>query len=217
MPIDELGDLLLPVDYNDVSGYGFDVIEINKCSIDARYIEKNSYEEKVILPNGSEETINFDRYINFNFSIFKFHENSAFLKIENSPVSLKKFMKFLSDITNRNFFIINKTLNIEKISKMFEEKCEIKNFRVKKIAISNVKITKSGISKIEITSEDNAMEDFLKTFRGKKYKLNRIKISFIINDTSGAIELARTGMIFIDDNIYHMIEEDLPYLITKAF
>lgn len=215
--IGELSDLLLPRIYNNTLGYGFDVSDIRESSFDAQYVEKNTYRETVITPDGDEQVISFDRYIKFNFSVFGFIKNTSFIKIENSPASLKKFISRLSEITNRKLFVKNNSLDIENLSKLIERISEIKSFRVKKIAISNIQITKSGVSKIEIISEDNAMEDFLKTFKQKKYKLNRMRMLLTIGGLTGNIELARTGIILVDDNIYHLIEDKLPKLVMSSF
>lgn len=215
--IGELSNLLLPYEYDDTEGYGFDVSEIRESSFDAQYVEKNTYNETVTTPDGDEKIITFDRYTSFSFTVFNFTKSTSFIKIENSPASLKKFISRLSEITSRKLFVINSSLDIENLSKLIENISGIKSFRVKKIAISNIQITKSGVSKIEIISEENAMEDFLKTFKQKKYKLNRMKMLLTIGGLTGNIELARTGMIIIDDNIYYAIEDELPELVMKSF
>ena len=61
------------------------------------------------------------------------------------------------------------------------------------------------------------MEDFLKTFKQKKYKLNRMRMLLTIGGLTGNIELARTGIILVDDNIYHLIEDKLPKLVMSSF
>lgn len=217
MPINELGNLLMPIKYEDNLGYGFDVIEISDSSIEVQYTEKNTYSEKIISPTGGEETISFDRYTIFNFSVYKFRQNVAFLKIESPPSSLKKFIGYLSNTTSKGVFIINNFLDIEGASKEIKNKWLVKNFKIKKIAIGNIKISKSSTSKMEISSEYDALEDFLKKFKEKNYKLNRIKISFSIDGMLGNIEMARTGMICIDEDVYCLIEGDLPDTIMSFF
>lgn len=215
--VSDFSESLLSDTYNDNKGYGFDLFEITNHGFNGEYIEKTTHDEKIISPDGIESIVSFDRYVKFNFTFYISKNDISYIKVVNPPVSLKKFINNLSTATSGRLFIISDELKVDSIYSNFESSLSVNKFEVKKIFISNLRITKNGVSKIEISSDKNAMDDFFQAFEGKMYKLNRIKISFVINDFSGSIEFSRTGMVSIDDSVYQIIEDDLSKLVMNSF
>lgn len=202
--------------YSDASKYGFDVIDVCSSRALVKYTEKNIFKELITLPSGEQESINFDRYITFYFEFIEIDLDTFFIKIIEPPRSLKNFIKRISEAGSKQLYFSNLVIDINIFINSIVEKYSINRLLISKAVIDKVAISGSSQARLEITSSQNAYQDFIKKFGGRDHLLLKVVSCFVMGGSLTKIEVARSGILSIDDSVTEIDTIALAKLIYSA-
>lgn len=155
----KLAQLLGEHGYNERLLFGFELIDVSRKRIAARFIQQESITETSLNPFGEDVATTFVRYTRFDFRILK---NGAqhVLCIHAPPRSLRNFVNALNRALGGDCAIGEIALDVCAFIKLVRSKLGSKGVKAVQAVYFEVPLTKESTCKVQITSERDAIRDF---------------------------------------------------------
>jgi hypothetical protein len=203
----EIIDTIIETPYNEDNTIGFELIETSKSHFTARYIEQYDNIEELHHPFGEVEEIKTVKYIIFNFDIIYLKKGISAVKIINPPVSLKGFVKKLTEICNNELYISRVYFDIEKLYEEIKINPSVNRYTVNKLKVSSIQFSEKTTAKLSLNSLDNAYEEFKKKYKNRQFKLEKMYLNARVKGESELIKLSSSGLIFCTAGFDDIIEK----------
>lgn len=214
--LDDIVSFFHATPYSEAIGYGFDLVEQHESSATVKYSEKNAVTEAVMLPNGKQESVKFDRYINFYFILIKVSSGRFLIKVNEPPRALKNFLRRVADAGPKKLYFEEVKLDIDAFMTNLQKDYSLTRLLVKKAVIDKVAISDYSQARLEISSSGNAYRDFVEKFGGRSHVLQKVIATFTVADFSTKLEISRTGLLLIDETILGIDPTMLVKLILSS-
>lgn len=192
---DEIINSLLKCHFSEDKSYGFEVISIDNDEIEASYFEQITILDIFTLPDGRKIENKQIKIINFDFRLIKFQNHRYIIEISSPPRSIKTFIDKLELTLDKETYISNVQININKFITHLEESREIKNVDISYLAASNIKIDANNIADIQIKSRKSILESLNKVFDEQSYNFKSIHASFFYFDEKFKMKVSSNGGI----------------------
>lgn len=189
---------------------GFIVDRVREKSIEGRYIEKFSFQERIIDPFGDE--IFFDR-VSYQTVEFVLFEDFPNIEICNSPRSTNSYTSRLLEICDFDLAITDIETDLIKWVENFKAITSEK-ITVDCIQINDIEIDFGIKAKILVKGDKDVM-NALNTFTlGKRYKIEKIQLRLPFRDKVISINLSKNASVKIPDialdDIMPLIRRSIP-------
>lgn len=186
--------------------HGFELINLTRSSLQAKFIEETVSNEIIVDPFGDEIVNSIRRYSIFEFEIFPCKKSRFLLKIANPPRALKSFVMSLSDALGIDFSISVLEIDVLKLMNHLSASANGKGWSMKKIRLSSVKLTDAALAKLEVISNTDAYREAKSQISLKGAVLERATVEVRQQSQIRSLEISATGMIvgdsdFLDDLI----------------
>ncbi|MDR2241291.1 MAG: hypothetical protein LBE28_00805 [Providencia alcalifaciens] len=195
---DELYQAFKSNPFNDAHGWGFSVEKLTTDYIYVKYSEKIKVIEDVIDPYGKISYLEYDKYVYFNFYLFKMDGFSYPLIIESAPRSIKNFISNMESIIESRVRLEVRNFDIKHLIGNFSDKFGF--FDIKSIKVKNLVISKYTSGNIELVSSKDALADLNDYFNEPKYSIDKIKISISDSIFDNTFEINSTGSIITTED-----------------
>jgi len=207
LSISGLASALNEVQYGIKKPVGFEIIDIKKNIILAKFIQRETKVEEIINPLGKVEKYESTRYIVFDFKVTRLAKGKALIRVINPPASLKSFVMLISDICDNKLSIEKVELDLVSFYKKIENIDSIIRYDFIGLQASGIQFGKTSIAKMEIVSSSNVFEEFLYKYNNKKYKLDKIKFKARVNSGDELAELSSSGSAKCTKGIESVLEK----------
>lgn len=203
LDLDDVIELLNLYRYDELNGNGFINIFKSGYSVSAVYSEvsKQLVEREDPFGNVLVDEINDYNYVEFSLKVID--KNKYLMTFINSPKSAKSFINYFSEILNFSFSISPVDIDIIDYISLLKENENVNSLSMKKLKISSVIVNENSKANVEIISKSNALKDIESLLGNKKYVLDRLKVSAIINDYTVNFEISKSGALLTnEDHVY---------------
>ena len=202
--------------YGEDNPIGFDVTEIQEEKVLVRYIERQNITEELRDPFGAIEKITTIKYVVFHFEVVSFDKYGFLLKIKNSPVSLKGFVKTFSNLFQSEFFISKIQISVEDIYTYLVTSNLVGRFSVKKLMVSSIPFGEKTVATINLKSSDNAYKEFKKKYTDNNYKYETISLILRFESEWETIEISSSGSIVCTSGLDTLVENYIKLTQPKS-
>jgi hypothetical protein len=212
LKLNDLYEYFLSKSFNEENGYGFFDVNSNDSCVEAVYVEKESVSLQYTDPFGEDFEQTVISFNQFNFRIEMMGKDIFLLSVTNPPKSIKKFLDRISSRFDYavTFSLIN--LDISKILSFLERNVAVTLFKVGRVKVSGLRFTDDSTGCIELVSKGNAMSDLADNVNEKKFVIDKVKATYVINNKRVNFEVSKSGLLSTDGD-----EEDIFYLSRSAF
>ncbi|NRF49942.1 hypothetical protein HRF68_20235 [Pseudomonas stutzeri] len=188
---------------------GFELREINKLSICARYIEKLEALDVVEDPFGGTEEIRSVRYVYFDFEISELSKGVSLVKLIRPPVSLKGFVKLIIKAFNNEAYLDKVKFVLADIYDALSISSEVDRIIVNKIVASRVPIGLKSTARLEVVSDENALSEFRSVYPDPRVKLDRLSMSLRLAHTTEVLEVSSAGFICCTPGVEQILKSNI--------
>lgn len=162
--------------YSDDSSAGFELTDVSRRRIVARFIQRESVTETSVNPYGETVTATYIKYTRFEFRIIS--KDSFFvLCLHSPPRSLRVFISALIHALSSDCAIGEIELDICTFLELVKRRLGARKLQVVQAIYIDVPLTKESTCKVQISSLQNAIEDFNSRLGSGKLERATCKIS----------------------------------------
>ena len=201
--------------YSDGNAIGFNLVELTKSRLSAKYIEQQLIVEELLHPFGEIEEVTRVNYIIFKFDLIYLHDGLMIMKMIDPPNSLKGFLGKLNEIFNSDFSISKMTFKIDLFYDNIKANNSIDRYTVSKLFINSIPFSNNTIAKIQLLSKGNAYEEVREKYKRKNYELGKIKIDARINGVTEFIEVSSAGTILYSNGLNNIVETYVREMVSS--
>ncbi|WP_168403963.1 hypothetical protein [Erwinia amylovora] len=194
----ELREALVKYQFNENLGWGFQVDKYSPACFQARYSEKFHVNEIITDPFGSESTIEYIKYNNFNFWLLPDEKGNHVLIIENPPRTIKPFIENIVKCIGGDFTVSAKQIKIEQFANFFKHEFERVEF--KKAKLKGLTFGKYTSGNLDLESSSDALDDVKEFFTHASYRIDKAKILIGRDGFNNHIEITSGGTIVFDED-----------------
>lgn len=179
--------------YNSNNSSGFELIEINRSKILARYIVKQVVSEDMQDPFGNIEKVTSIKYSIFMFEVIYISNGVALLLLINPPAHIKTFINSLNDIIE-GFSIEKINLSIEAFYNYISRSKNIDRIIIDEINISSFQFSRHAVASMKIRSTTNAYEELKEKYKNGRYRMDKISFTMRLSGNVESISLSSSGL-----------------------
>lgn len=188
--IDEIAELLNRQQYSENAGMGIISRVLGKDHFAATFTEKQRFVESINYPNGEVEERESFKYSYINFKLRKIEGGKILLQLINAPLSIKNFIKFLSNLTEETY-VERYSFSLKAFLDNLRESKDITNFQVKCLTASSLRFTKKSAAKIELFSEFDALKELESVYGETGYVIKKVLLR--VNSLDGVDEVSASS------------------------
>lgn len=188
--IDEIAELLNRQQYSENAGMGIISRVLGKDHFAATFTEKQRLIESINYPDGAVEERESFKYSYINFKLRNIEKGKILLQLINAPLSIKGFIKFLSNLTEETY-VERYNFNLKHFLDNLRDSKNILNLEVKCLTASSLRFTKKSAAKIELFSEFDALKELESVYGERGYMIK--KVSLRINSLDGVDEVSASS------------------------
>jgi hypothetical protein len=209
--INRLNDNLFT--YESISG--FDLIDVDKKSLHARFIQKLPFENVVIDPFGEETKYTGVNFQIVEFVIYQIENNIYALKLMAPPRSIKPFINAIYSLCGFGVTLSDLEVDVFLFIGLLKEKLSPHSIKINKVKVSGLKVGEQSTANMELTSPNDALEDFLSTYITSTVNIKMAKIQIQQTELSGCIEITQSCMINIDESLEDLVSNLIAVFIRE--
>jgi len=189
---------------------GFIVERVRDTSIEARYITKNFYQEKITDPFGNEEVFNRVAYQQVVFNLFADFPN---IELWDPPRSTNAYVSKLLEMSNFSLSVNHLQVNLLDWVKGFQDQVD-KTIIIDSLQISGLEV-ETGVSAKVLLKGDKDVRGAISRFaKDRQYILEKLQLKVQFDRNIASIHLANNGTAkipedFLDD-LLPMLRISLP-------
>ena len=196
----DLADSINSRQYAEENGVGVISKSIDQDSVSATFVEKKQIFDEISYPNGERETFERYKYIYFDFKVQVIDERFYLFQLINAPLSIKRFLAFLS--------MIYPSLTVEKFKfdlsefhKNIKINSSVERFRVTSLKASSLPFSDKSAAKIEIFSESDSYRELKRVYGEKGYRLDRLVFTINIGGDDYEVLASASGGISYSESL----------------
>lgn len=212
-PFTNISERIKSLPFSQKNPIGFELIETSNKRIGARYIERQYISDEIQHPFGEIEEVITVKYTIFYFEMIYIANGRALLKILNHPVSLRGFVKRLTDICNNNLSISKITFKLNNIYKTIISDSSVDRYSVRRLSVSSIPFSEETTARLNLNSTGNAYEELKKKYKDAQYNLEKIFIDARVNGLAESISISSSGSVVCSHGFENIIEEYVLNLI----
>lgn len=203
-----LHEISLHFKENSINGdeKGYSDIEISAESCSAVYNERISNIVFSLDYHGNEFEQEVIEFYSVKFEITHIHSNTFILSLTNPPKTLKPFIDMLSGGLDYKVGISGVELDIGLFLDDLMSSKKVSLLKVKKVKVNSAVISNAAKATIEVTSKDNAIDDMSLLLEHKKFTVDKIKLTCLIDLNQTEIEISRTGSFTSNTEVIKLIK-----------
>ena len=168
---------------------GFMIDRVRDTYIEARYIEKLSYQETIVDPFGLEQISERVDYRSVEFSLFG---NYPQIELYDAPRSTRGFVNRLLEICDFSLAVVPITVDILDWIENFQ-KLSNKNVLIDSIQASGIELEKGVFAKVVLNSEHDVRNALEAVSGESEFKLDNVKMRCLSGGRSVHIYLSASG------------------------
>lgn len=154
-----LAQLLSEHRFSESSLFGFELIDVARQKIVARFVQQETITETSQDPFGEHVATTYVRYTRFDFRILK-NSSRHVLCIHSPPRSLRNFLSALNRALNGDCAVGELSVDICAFIKLARINLSSKGVKVIQAVYFDVPLTNESTCKVQIASERDAISDF---------------------------------------------------------
>jgi hypothetical protein len=206
---DTLVNNIIKHKFDDNNTYGFQIYKKRNDFLNASFIKKKEIEEEILNPITNESTI-YKRVV-YEQTMFTLNNSNIGIEIFNPNRSIKEIINIFSSMSNFSISIKEVNLDLSMLLNSFRNKFD--NFEINQITYIDIRINNTVI-KIDSRNERDSLELDMNEFLGNnKYKIEKIKCNFKVNENYGSFELSNRGSLKTDkknlDFLNQLIKDEI--------
>ncbi len=176
---------------------GFIVERVRDTSIEARYIERLTYQEKITDPFGNEEAFDRVTYRQVFFNLFADFPN---IELWDAPRSTQAFISKLLELNNFSLSINHLQVNLLDWVKAFQAQVN-KTIIIDSLQIAGLEV-ENGVSAKVLLKGDKDVRTAVSHFaKDRKYILEKLQLKVIFDKNITPIHLANNGTAKIPEGV----------------
>lgn len=179
--------------YGEKYSDGFILDRVRNDYIEARYIERIEYIDKVKDPFGKEFA--FER-VSFNLCEFRASSSSLGLEILNAPRKTQGLVSRLLETNDYSLAISPLSVNLLTWASTFQELANIKAV-VESIQIGNLELARGVLAKAVIKGDKDVRNISAMLTEGRSYNLEKVLLR-IEGNHEGTVLLTNNGAVKVD-------------------
>lgn len=212
MPFDDFIESLKTLKYSDENRCGFEIYNFTEKSAEFKFIERKERREISADPFNNDVVNLIVIFTSFFISFTRISKEKILIKINEPPISLKKFVATMNSITNFNFTISKVEIEIEDIYNHFTKKTIADRFSVLRASLKNLNINTKTSASCEFISTDNAFQEIKEYFKDKKYSFDKIQMSIRYLNSDEFIEASSSGLVVHTANLNEIVDQ---YILNR--
>jgi hypothetical protein len=184
---------------------GFVVERVRDTSIEARYIEKITYQETVTDPFGNEESFDRVSYRQVDFNLFEDFPN---IELWDAPRSFQAYVSKLLELSNFSLSISPLRVNLLDWAVAFQAESK-KHVTIDSMQIAGLGLETGVSAKVLVTGDKDvriALDHFVK---GRRYVVEKLQLKAKFDNKLAPILLTNHGGAKIPEDV---LEYLLPLL-----
>lgn len=204
VPFEEITSYFKSNCYSESDGFGYSVFDYYKDEFLATYTEKVLRSEVSISPLGDEIVQEVVQYNSVRFSILPITNKIYLLTVFNPPKSIRFLVDRICKDFDYNVGVGAIDVNLVDILSLIDAREDVNLLKVSKVKVSNLVVGDSSKASIEIISSKDAMKDIKEVTRGRKFNIDKVKFSCLLNKERYEVEMSKSGCLTTT-------EEQLPF------
>lgn len=193
MPMRTLAKRLKSKQFGDQSRDGFVIDRVRDDFIEARYVERIDYTEKVVDPFGKE--LSFDR-VEFRQCEFRATSQGPGLELLDAPRSTQGLVSRLTEVSDFELAIGVVSIDVIAWATAFQKFAEISGV-VDSVQLGALELERGIVAKVVIKGDRDVREASTALTKGKRYALEKVQIR-LQGSHRGAVVLTNVGGARID-------------------
>lgn len=175
---------------------GFELLDVTRREIKAKFIQELTQSEVQIDPFGKELTSTFTRYQTVIFTIVELR-GLKLIRVDRPPRSLKDLVLALSKAFDGDFFAQEVRLELGNFLEYLKSRQELGEVRIRSALFVEVPLTESSTGRVMVESTQDAIRDFKKRLGGGR--LDRVNVELQNELGISSLEVTNRGSMVIDD------------------
>lgn len=171
--LNDLAENMNSNQYTENRGAGVISGSLDRDSVNATFVEKKKVYDKISYPDGETETIERYKYIYFSFKAQAISDKHYLFQLVNAPVSVKRFVEFLSKIYP-NLAVENFKFDLQRFHKSIKQDPRVERARVTSLKASSLPFSEKSAAKIELFSETDSYRELKRVYGENNYNLDRL-------------------------------------------
>jgi hypothetical protein len=193
MPMRTLAKRLKLRSFGDQSRDGFVIDRVRYEFIEARYIERIDYSEKIVDPFGKE--LSFDR-IEFRQCEFQATNEDPGLELIDAPRNTQGLVSRLAEVSDFKLAIGVVSIDVIAWATMFQKFAEISGI-IDSVQLGALELERGIVAKVVIKGDRDVREASVALTKGRQYALERVQLRLQGNHR-GVVMLTNVGGARID-------------------
>lgn len=199
--------------FDDSTPDGFVIDRVRDDFIEARYVERVSYTDKVVDPFGKELT--FER-IDFRQCGFRASTHGPGLELLNPPRSTQGLVSRLSEVSEFTLAVVALPVDVNSWATEFQRITHVDGI-VDSIQIGAIELERGVFAKAVVRGSKDVREASRALTGARRYTLEKIQIR-LRGSLQGSIVLTNTGGATLNtpdaDNIIQALRESIPNALS---
>jgi hypothetical protein len=175
---------------------GFIVERVRDTLIEARYVQKVSYQETITDPFGNKEVFNRVDYRQVAFNLFANFPN---IELLDAPRSINAYISKLLEISNFSLSVNHLQVNLLHWVKAFQAQLD-KPIVINSIQIAGLELEQGVSAKVLLKGDKDVRMALSQFTNDKQYILERLQIKINFDGNILSIYLANNGTAKIPDD-----------------
>lgn len=180
--------------YSEESGQGFHLLKSTRQEIDGRFVQRVSYLEEVVSPDGSRLEVDRISYIHTSF---KLRPAACGLLLIDPPRSASAFLYRLSYLMDYELSVQPAALSLAKLKRSLQR--QLGRARVTSVKITGASLAENAVADISVTDPQDALEKALELFPEHRKCVGKLDMAFGSDARALRVSAARTGAISTND------------------
>lgn len=187
---------------------GFIVERVRDTLIEARYIQKFSYQETITDPFGNKEVFDRVDYRQMDFKLFADFPN---IELFDPPRSTNAYVSKLLELSDFSISVSPLQINLLDWVELFQSEVE-KNLLINSIQITGLEVEQGVSAKVLLKGDKDVRMALSHFAKGRQYILEKLQVKIKFERNIMTIHLGNNGSARIPDEA---LDDLLPLLRTS--
>lgn len=198
--LDAIAQLLNNNQYTENKGIGITSKKLDGNNISATFVERKIISEQISYPNGETKIMERVKYIYLDFKIRLLRDNFFLFQLYNAPLSVKRFLFFLSCIFPS--LVVEKFIfDLFNFRKILKNHSTFNNVRVTSLKASSLPFSDKSVAKVEVFSEHDSFHELNKVYGETGYRLDRLVFTISHKGEESELSASSLGSITFTDGL----------------
>lgn len=200
----------------EINFCGFELLEISRSAVTAKFIQEFKLSDVQIDPFGKEVSSTITRYSTTIFTILEINGRKL-MRIAQPPRTLRDLVLNISSALDGDFFAQEIRIDVIKFLDYFKGKVQLGHARVRSALFVDVPLTESSTGRVLVDSSRDAIFDFNKCLKGGR--LDKVTLELVNEFGISPLEITYRGSLvhdeWLDDSTLHELESHIAFQLNK--